>query len=117
MAIPSVEYAFHSCSSAVIVLLLLSATASGQSLKLKNSFEEALVNDSVNLWRLQQVYFNPSQFSSPMKVCLTVVVTIPDIIDPNDMTCGYSIEHPSPAFKSCNDSDMWVLTALKVYGI
>ena len=114
------------CDSVVLVLLLLTVTARCQLLPddhdlqvlniktaLKNSFEEALVNSKESLYQLQQVYFNPSQSSSPMKVCLDVTVTVQDIIVPNAKVCGgESYEDPPgpwPAFKLCNDDPLYCL--------
>ena len=110
MAIPSVKQTFHSYSSVVIVLLLLSVTAKGQQidyphpLTLKNLFEEALVKSSESLWKLQKVYFNPSQISSPENVCLNVFVTVHNITKPLDVVCD-DITDESPAFKLCDGSD------------
>ena len=109
MAIPSVKFTFPSCKSVVIILLLLNVTTKGQgidSLVLKNYFEEALVNCSKSLWSLQQVYFDPSQFISPEKICLTVSVTLHNITysEPNgSVPCiGFS---SSPAFQFCDNPD------------
>ena len=116
----------HICNSIVLVLLLLTVTAKCQwpddiralNIKstLKNSFEEALVNSKESLYQLQQVYFNPSQSSRPQKVCLDIVVTVQDIIDPNAKVCGNSKESfenlPDdtwPAFKLCNDDPLYCL--------
>ena len=112
MAVPSVKQTFHSYSSVVIVLLLLSVTAKGQqidyphSLTLKNLFEEALMNSSENLWRLQKVYFNPSQISSPENVYLNVSVNVYNITKPfvvcDDDDDDYDTD---PAFKLCDGSN------------
>ena len=126
MAVPSVKQTFHSYSSVVIVLLLLSVTAKGQqidyphSLTLKNSFEEALVKSSESLWKLQKVYFNPSQISSPENVCLNVSVTVHNITKPLDVVCD-DITDESPEFKLCDGSDpvplLLAITVELVYGI
>jgi hypothetical protein len=69
----------------LIALVLLSvAVAQGyddagpsSSQKLIVLFETALVDDSANLWKLQQIYFNPQHSrQSPGKVCLSVFVTV-----------------------------------------
>ena len=113
MAVPSVKQTFHSYSSVVIVLLLLSVTAKGQqidyprSLTLKNLLEEALVKSSENLWRLQKVYFNPSQISSPENVCLNVTVNVYNITKPFDLVCDDDDDdyETDPAFKLCDGFD------------
>ena len=119
------------CDSVVLVMLLLTVTARCQLLPddlqilniktaLKNSFEEALVNSKESLYQLQQVYFNPSQSSSPMRVCLDVIVTVQDIIDPNAKVCGSHFEYPPgpwPAFKLCNDDHpSWSCLDCTYYG-
>ena len=113
MAVPSVKQTFHSYSSVVIVLLLLvSVTAKGQqidyphSLTLKNSFEEALMNSSESLWRLQKVYFDPSQFISPENVCLNVSMSVHNITNPDNVVCDNDPGEATPAaFKFCSGSD------------
>ena len=116
MAVPSVKQTFHRYScSVVIVLLLLRVTANGQqidyprSLTLKNLFEEALMKSSENLWRLQKVYFNPSQISSPENVCLNVTVNVYNITKPFDFVCDNDDDDDDydtdPAFKLCDGFD------------
>ena len=113
MAVPSVKQTFHSYSSVALVLLLLSVTANGQqidyphSLTLKNLFEEALVNSSESLWRLQKVYFNPSQFISPENVCLNVSMSVFNITNPDNVVCDNDSprENTRPGFKFCSGSD------------
>ena len=81
----------HSCnlSLATALLLLISMTtiASGQQCdsdgcrrhELSKLFEEALVSSSDSLWKLQQIYFDPSSDQSPALIYLSVSVTINNI--------------------------------------
>ena len=88
--------ASYSCEQSIVttLLLLLCLTdltyTSGQECssyecrlhELSKVFEEALVNSGDALWKLQQIYFNPSSdHPSPALVSLSVVVTANDIID------------------------------------
>ena len=70
------------CSVAVIALLVLNVAVAqyrdtaGRRQKLIALFETALVNDSYNLWMLQQIFFNPDSNQSPRQVCLSVFATV-----------------------------------------
>ena len=84
----------------VTALLLLTAKVESQAddvddniMMLRNLFEEALVNSSVSLFQLQQIYFNPSSHYSPLSVCVQVSVTV----DKNN------IAHPDDFDDNCND--------------
>ena len=75
-------------SAVVIALLVLSGAVAqdrdtaGKIQKLIALFEEALVNDSYNLWILQQIFFNPNSNQSPRQVCLSVFATVGTIANP-----------------------------------
>ena len=118
----------------VTALLLLTAKVEGQAVEtddnimmLRNLFEEALVNSSVSLFQLQQIYFNPSSHYSPLSVCVQVSVTVDNNIshpDDYDDNCNdpydiYNIDRDlKPAF-DCNDLEgttsdtckQWVFTS------
>ena len=111
--------------TAVLLLLCMNVTASGQqcdskgcSIKqLSKLFEEALVNSSDALWKLQQIYFNPSSSQNPSLVYLTVVVTINDIIidqcnyDNNTYGCFCAFDKCSQYYgdDNCNNGQ-WVFS-------
>ena len=70
------------CIIIVTALLLLSVTVKGQSFtdwELRDLFEEALVNSSESLYKLQRIYFNPSTTYSPVSVHIKVSVTVDNI--------------------------------------
>ena len=77
-------------STIVITLLVLSLSGAvaqdrdtaGRRQKLIALFKTALVNDSYNLWMLQQVFFNPDSNQSPGLVCLAIFVMVDTIADP-----------------------------------
>ena len=99
-----VKVCFYSCISFVIALLLLSVTVQGQqstdkSLKLRNLFEEALVNSSESLYRLQQIYFNPTSIRSPSPFCLNVNITVDNIRNLDSSHCNSFYDS---AFDCCN---------------
>jgi hypothetical protein len=75
------------CSVVVIALFVLSvAVAQDHDHDLRQKlivlFETALVNDSYNVWKLQQLFFNPDSMQSPEQVCLSVSVIVDTIANP-----------------------------------
>ena len=77
-----------SLATALLLLLCMTAATSDQPCdssecrlhELSKLFEEALVNSGDALWKLQQIYFNPSSGRSPVLVYLNVWITVNDII-------------------------------------
>ena len=95
------------CVVVVTALLVLTCSVAvaqefvydpNQVQKLIGLFEEALVNDSLelNLWALQQTFFNPDSRQSPKQVCLSAIVGVDAIANPNNDYC--SDIGQSPAF-------------------
>ena len=119
----------------VTALLLLTAKVEGQAddvdnniFMLRNLFEEALVNSSVSLFQLQQIYFNPSSHYSPLSVCLTVTVhvDIDNILNPydwhifncndhygNDFESAFHCKHPDDT-TTCKQLEFTSTYALKL---
>lgn len=93
-----VRYCCYHHSVAVLIALLLVGETRGQlqdnqtltRLTLLNMFEEALANSSMSLFKLRQIYFDPSA-KYTKSVCLDVTVTIDNILgdsDPNQCIRG-----------------------------
>ena len=87
-------YHYSATLSIVIALLLFSETRSQPSgdyavqARLRNMYEEALVNSNESLYTLQRMYFNPSPRSKyRSSFCLQVNVTI-DNPPPLDQQCN-----------------------------
>ena len=100
-----------SLATALLLLLCMTAATSGQQCdssecrlhELSKLFEEALVNSGDALWKLQQIYFNPSSGQSSISVYLNVWVTVNDIIF--DDRCSYdNVLNGCPdAFDQCSE--------------
>ena len=95
------------CSAVVTALLVLSTSGAGAQnydTTLVGLFETALLNNSDALRTLQEIFFNPDSKQSPEKVCLSVSVSVDDIIANNDYYCD---NEKWAAFVHDNDSGMW----------
>ena len=120
-----------SLATALLLLLCMTAATSGQQCdssecrlhELSKLFEEALVNSGDALWKLQQIYFNPSSGQSPTLVYLNVWVTVNDIIFDRcsydnvlngTCSCLDAFDQCSEYFNYC-DRGQWIFQSYPYY--